>query len=64
MSKSKKIRNLGCCLTGFISLIKPLVNTDILAKGTNITINVLSSYSGRDKALIKAFEDNGVSSRS
>jgi len=62
ISKSKRIANPGCYPTGFISLIRPLVDAGVLAEGTKVTINAISGYSGGGKALMKIFEDDDLDS--
>ena len=62
ISKSKRIANPGCYPTGFISLIRPLVDAGVLAEGTKVTINAISGYSGGGKALMKVFEDDDLDS--
>jgi len=56
IKKSKRISNPGCYPTGFISLTRPLVDAGILAKGTPLTVNAISGYSGGGKALMEIFE--------
>ena len=56
LSKSKRIANPGCYPTGFIGLTRPLVNAGIIAKGTPLTVNAISGYSGGGKGLMEIFE--------
>jgi N-acetyl-gamma-glutamyl-phosphate reductase len=56
LSKSKRISNPGCYPTGFIALTRPLVDAGILPKGTPVTVNAISGYSGGGKGLMKVFE--------
>lgn len=56
IEKSKRIANPGCYPTGFIGLTRPLVDAGILPKGTPVTVNAISGYSGGGKALMKIFE--------
>ena len=56
LSKSKRISNPGCYPTGFIGLTRPLVEAGILPKGTPLTVNAISGYSGGGKGLMKIFE--------
>lgn len=56
LSKSKRISNPGCYPTGFIGLTRPLVDAGILPKGTPLTVNAVSGYSGGGKGLMEIFE--------
>ena len=58
LEKSKRISNPGCYPTGFIGLTKPLVDAGILQKGTPVTVNAISGYSGGGKALMEIFESD------
>jgi N-acetyl-gamma-glutamyl-phosphate reductase len=57
LSKSKRISNPGCYPTGFIGLTRPLVDAGLIPKGTPLTINAISGYSGGGKELMKIFEE-------
>lgn len=46
----------GCYPTGFIALTRPLVDAGILPRGTPVTVNAISGYSGGGKGLMKIFE--------
>jgi N-acetyl-gamma-glutamyl-phosphate reductase len=54
--KAKRISNPGCYPTGFIGLTRPLVDAGILPKGTPLTVNAVSGYSGGGKGLMEIFE--------
>jgi N-acetyl-gamma-glutamyl-phosphate reductase len=56
LTKSKRISNPGCYPTGFIGLTRPLVDAGILPKGTPLTVNAISGYSGGGKGLMEIFE--------
>jgi N-acetyl-gamma-glutamyl-phosphate reductase len=56
LSTAKRISNPGCYPTGFISLTRPLTDAGILPKGTPVTVNAISGYSGGGKALMGIFE--------
>lgn len=55
--KSKRIANPGCYPTGFIGLIRPLVDAGLVKEGTKLTVNAISGYSGGGKPLMKLFEE-------
>lgn len=57
VQSAKRISNPGCYPTGFISLTRPLTDAGILPKGTPLTCNAISGYSGGGKALIKIYEN-------
>jgi N-acetyl-gamma-glutamyl-phosphate reductase len=57
LSKTKRIANPGCYPTGFISLTRPLVDAGIIPKGTPLTVNAISGYSGGGKGLMKIYEE-------
>ncbi len=54
---AKRVSNPGCYSTGAIALIKPLIDTGIMAPDLAITINAVSGYSGGGKQLIAQMED-------
>jgi N-acetyl-gamma-glutamyl-phosphate reductase len=56
LKKSKRISNPGCYPTGFIGLMKPLVDAGIVPSETLINIHAVSGYSGGGKALIEIYE--------
>lgn len=64
ISQAKYVSNPGCYPTGFLLLIRPLVDAGILAQGAPISINALSGYSGGGNSLIDRWEDpdNGLGS--
>ena len=67
MSKSQRaavagatrVSNPGCYPTGFIALVKPLVDAGLLPGTWPVTVNAVSGYSGGGKAMIAEFEDPG-----
>lgn len=56
ISNSKRISNPGCYPTGFIALIRPLVENGIILEGTALTCNAISGYSGGGKSLMEIYE--------
>lgn len=58
LSNSKRISNPGCYPTGFIGLVRPLVDSGILPVGTPLTVNAISGYSGGGKDLMEIFEND------
>jgi N-acetyl-gamma-glutamyl-phosphate reductase len=57
ISSTKRVSNPGCYPTGFIALIRPLVEAGIVPSDWPITVNAVSGYSGGGKSMIAEFED-------
>ena len=57
LEKTKRIANPGCYPTGFIGLTRPLVDAGLLPKGTPLTVNAISGYSGGGKGLMNIYEN-------
>ncbi|MGM9521489.1 MAG: N-acetyl-gamma-glutamyl-phosphate reductase [Oscillospiraceae bacterium] len=53
---SKRVANPGCYATGFISLIRPLVETGTLPADSVIACHALSGYTGGGKKTIAEYE--------
>lgn len=53
---SRRVSNPGCYPTGFIALIRPLVEAGIIPADWPVTVNAVSGYSGGGKAMIAEFE--------
>ncbi len=51
-----RIANPGCYPTGFVALVRPLVEAGLLPPDFPLTVNAVSGYSGGGKALIARFE--------
>lgn len=58
IKNAARVSNPGCYSTGAIALIRPLIDTGIMAKDLAITINAVSGYTGGGKQLIAQMEDN------
>ena len=58
IQSSKRISNPGCYPTGFIALIRPLVDAGICPKDAPLTVNAISGYSGGGNALIDIYESD------
>jgi len=58
ITSSKRISNPGCYPTGFIALIKPLVDAGIIPADAPLTVNAISGYSGGGKGLIEIYESD------
>lgn len=57
LAGARRISNPGCYPTGFLALVKPLVEAGLIARDLPLTVNAVSGYSGGGKAMIAAFED-------
>jgi N-acetyl-gamma-glutamyl-phosphate reductase len=58
IKSSKRISNPGCYPTGFIALVKPLVDAGIIPADAPLTVNAISGYSGGGNALIGIYESD------
>ena len=48
----------GCHASGFIALVKPLIDANLVAKDALLTCHSLTGYSGGGKAMIASYEAN------
>ncbi|HET6972035.1 MAG TPA: N-acetyl-gamma-glutamyl-phosphate reductase [Phenylobacterium sp.] len=53
---STRVANPGCYPTGFIALVRPLVEAGLVPADFPLTVNAISGYSGGGKGLIAEFE--------
>lgn len=53
---AKRVANPGCYATGFLSLVRPLVETGALAPEACVTCHALSGYTGAGKKAIAQYE--------
>lgn len=56
IAAAKTVSNPGCYSTGAIALLRPMVETGLLATDDPISINAISGYTGGGKAMIAEFE--------
>ncbi|MCH9662162.1 MAG: N-acetyl-gamma-glutamyl-phosphate reductase [Gammaproteobacteria bacterium] len=56
IANAKKVTNPGCYATGFIALIKPLIDSSTLPPSYPFYIHGVSGYSGGGKSLISSYE--------
>ena len=54
---AKRVANPGCYATGFISLIRPLVEKGVLPKSAKLACHALSGYTGAGKKGVAQYED-------
>lgn len=57
IAAAKRISNPGCYPTGFIGLVRPLVEAGVIPRDWPLSVNAVSGYSGGGKAMIAEFED-------
>lgn len=55
IANARLVSNPGCYPTGFLGLIAPLVQRDMLSAEWPYTVNAVSGYSGGGKSLIERF---------
>jgi N-acetyl-gamma-glutamyl-phosphate reductase len=58
IAAATRISNPGCYPTGFIGLVRPLVQAGIMPRDWPVSVNAVSGYSGGGKAMIAEFEDS------
>lgn len=56
IKSAKYVANPGCYATGFIALVKPLIDMKILDPSYPFTVNAVSGYSGGGKSMIADYE--------
>lgn len=61
VKKSKRIANPGCHASGFVALIKPLVDAGVLGSDKLLHCFSLTGYSGGGKKMIAEYESSGRS---
>ena len=60
IAASTRVANPGCYPTGFIALVRPLVEAGIVPVNWPLTVNAVSGYSGGGKAMIAEFEGDSA----
>jgi N-acetyl-gamma-glutamyl-phosphate reductase len=55
--RSRRVSNPGCYPTGFLALIRPLVDRGLIPADWPLSVNAVSGYSGGGKPMIAEFED-------
>lgn len=59
IARSKRIANPGCHASGFVALVRPLVEKGVLPKSTALSSFSLTGYTGGGKKMIAEYEDAG-----
>lgn len=57
IAASKRVSNPGCYPTGFIALVRPLLDAGVVPRGWQFSANAVSGYSGGGKAMIAEFDE-------
>ncbi len=58
---SKRIAVPGCHASGFIALVKPLIDAGLLSPDAHLTCHSITGYSGGGKKMIAQYEDEAQS---
>lgn len=56
LRRTKRITNPGCHSTGFILLVRPLIDAGILSPATPLSATSITGYSGGGKKMIEQYE--------
>ncbi len=56
IASADKVSNPGCYPQGFILMIRPLIESGMLAPDQPLTMNALTGYSGGGRQMIEAYE--------
>lgn len=56
IANSRRVANPGCYATGFVGLVRPLVEAKLLPANWPVTVNAVSGYSGGGRSMIAEFE--------
>ena len=59
VKNAKRIANPGCHASGYIALVRPLVEAGILKEGANLNCTSITGYSGGGKNMIADYESAG-----
>lgn len=59
---AQRVANPGCHATGFISIVRPLVDLGLLEKDARLSCFSLTGYSGGGKKMIAQYEEKGRAS--
>jgi N-acetyl-gamma-glutamyl-phosphate reductase len=62
VAASKRVSNPGCFPTGFIALVRPLIEAGLVPADWPVTVSAVSGYSGGGKPMIAEFEDETLDS--
>jgi N-acetyl-gamma-glutamyl-phosphate reductase len=57
VAEARRVANPGCYPTGFIALVRPLIEAGLVPRDWPVTVNAVSGYSGGGRSMIAEFED-------
>ena len=60
VAEATRVSNPGCWPTGFLALVRPLVDAGVLSRDQPVSVHGVSGYSGGGRAMIAEFEDKGA----
>ncbi len=63
ISNSRRVSNPGCYPTGFLSLVRPLRERELLPASAALTVHAVSGYSGGGRKMIECFEQPAAGAR-
>ncbi|MDE2462870.1 MAG: N-acetyl-gamma-glutamyl-phosphate reductase [Alphaproteobacteria bacterium] len=63
IAEAKRVSNPGCYPTGFLALVRPLIDVGLVEPDHPVTVNALSGYSGGGKSMIAEFEGTAATAR-
>jgi N-acetyl-gamma-glutamyl-phosphate reductase len=63
VAQSRRVSNPGCYPTGFLSLVRPLRERDLLPASLPLTVHAVSGYSGGGRRMIESFEQPSPGAR-
>jgi N-acetyl-gamma-glutamyl-phosphate reductase len=61
IANARFVANPGCYPTGFIALVRPLVDAGLLPRSWPVSVNAVSGYTGGGRKMIEEFEDKASS---
>jgi N-acetyl-gamma-glutamyl-phosphate reductase len=57
IAESARVANPGCYSTGFIALVRPLIEAELLPRTWAVSVHAVSGYTGGGRRMIAEFED-------
>jgi N-acetyl-gamma-glutamyl-phosphate reductase len=57
IARAKRVSNPGCYATGFIALVRPLVEAGLIPADWPISVHAVSGYTGGGRPMIEEFEN-------
>ncbi len=60
VAEATRVSNPGCWPTGFLALVRPLIEAGLLGRDQPVSVHGVSGYSGGGRAMIAEFEDEAA----